>query len=184
MMVMLLGTLSFLLMIFYDFNQLRFHLAIGKWSFALGGALLSGVTFYLVYQHRQGLLDGGFISIGYMGIAILFLGLLIYTLFFALPFEKTYVDQTKIEVYDKGVYALCRHPGILWFFLFYLFLSFALQSMEVVYACFLFSGLNLFYAYLQDNITFPQQLSGYGSYQERVPFLIPTRQSIAACFHK
>lgn len=183
-MVLLLGSLAFLLMIFYDMNQIRFHLKIGKWAFAAGGALLSVVTVYLCVQHWGGVAQGGLLSYVWLFISLLFLGLLVYTLFFALPFEKTYVEQQKLEVYDKGVYALCRHPGILWFFFCYLFLSIALSSVDVMIACFLFSGWNLLYAYLQDRIIFPQQLSGYRSYQERVPFLIPTAQSIAACFHK
>ena len=42
---------------------------------------------------------------------------LIYTLFFALPFDETYAKQNNGRyVCDRGVYALCRHPGILCFF--------------------------------------------------------------------
>ncbi len=45
-----------------------------------------------------------------------FLALLIYTLFFALPFEETYCEENKLRAaYTEGVYGLCRHPGVLWF---------------------------------------------------------------------
>ena len=46
----------------------------------------------------------------------LFLCLLIYTLFFALPFEETYCEENKLRAaYTEGMYGLCRHPGVLWF---------------------------------------------------------------------
>ena len=39
----------------------------------------------------------------------------IYTLFFALPFDETYVKENQgRKVYTAGMYALCRHPGVLW----------------------------------------------------------------------
>ena len=41
--------------------------------------------------------------------------------FFALPFQQTYLEEAaERRAYDRGVYALCRHPGVLWFILFYL----------------------------------------------------------------
>ena len=48
--------------------------------------------------------------------AMCFLALLIYTLFFALPFEETYCEENRLRAaYTEGVYGLCRHPGVLWF---------------------------------------------------------------------
>ena len=53
-----------------------------------------------------------FISAVFLTAAILFLGLLIYTLFFALPFDETYVKENHERLaYTEGVYALCRHPA-------------------------------------------------------------------------
>ena len=44
-----------------------------------------------------------------------FLVLLVYTLFFALPFHDTYIHGTTApSLCRSGVYALCRHPGVLW----------------------------------------------------------------------
>ena len=42
----------------------------------------------------------------------------------------------------------------------------------------LFSLLNLAYAWFQDRITFPRTFCDYETYRERVPFLIPTGNSI------
>ena len=45
--------------------------------------------------------------------ALFFLGLLIYTLFFALPFEETYCEDNKLRAaYTEGMYGVCRHPGV------------------------------------------------------------------------
>lgn len=119
-----------------------------------------------------------------MIICLLFFLSLIYTLFFALPFEGTYVEQEKLKVYDQGVYALCRHPGILWFFGFYIFLAAALASIELGLAAILFSTMNLLYAWIQDKLIFPRTLSGYEAYQKKVPFLIPDKASFIESLHK
>ena len=45
----------------------------------------------------------------------LFLLLLVRTLFFAFPAEEAYARQdTGRPACTRGVYALCRHPGVLW----------------------------------------------------------------------
>ena len=60
-------------------------------------------------------------AVAFLGCALCFLLLLIYALFFALPFQETYVVQNVgNKVCAQGMYALCRHPGVLWFTGFYL----------------------------------------------------------------
>jgi protein-S-isoprenylcysteine O-methyltransferase Ste14 len=42
--------------------------------------------------------------------------LLVYSLFFEIPFQQTYVDaRVGDELVKTGTYALVRHPGALWF---------------------------------------------------------------------
>lgn len=177
-MLLVLGCFAFLLMMLNDMNQIKFHLKWGKYTFMIGCILLLIVTGLLINQH---LYDDKTFHIGHLIASILCMIntlLLIYTLFFALPFEGTYVEQDHLKVYDKGVYALCRHPGILWFFFAYIFLAMCLSSIEIGIAAILFSFMNFIYAYLQDCIIFPITLEGYEDYQRRVPFLIPTITSI------
>ena len=58
---------------------------------------------------------------------------LIYCLFFALPFEQTYADQDSgSRVCRSGVYALCRHPGVLCFAVMYLLLGLAALLLAAV----------------------------------------------------
>lgn len=40
---------------------------------------------------------------------------------------------------------------------------------------------NILYIFYQDRIVFPETFSNYGAYQQTTPFLIPDRNSTAAC---
>lgn len=129
---------------------------------------------------RQG--SSFFISAVFLTAAILFLGLLIYTLFFALPFDETYVKENHERLaYTEGVYALCRHPGVLWFAGFYFCLAGFLGSGKALRAFGVLIVWNILYIFYQDRIVFPETFSNYGAYQQTTPFLIPDRNSTAAC---
>jgi len=105
--------------------------------------------------------------------------MLIYSLFGALPFSNTYLNgAARRKVYDRGIYALCRHPGVLWFTLFYLSYWMIFSSSVLLWAGISFSLGNLLYAILQDLFFFPQIFANYNEYKESTPFLIPTRSSI------
>ena len=54
------------------------------------------------------------------------------------------------------MYALCRHPGILWFFLLYLLLGLAMTPSPLLYHGLFYSLCNFLYAVFQDLWTFPQ----------------------------
>ncbi|MEG0265594.1 MAG: hypothetical protein RSA06_04920 [Erysipelotrichaceae bacterium] len=183
-MILFLGCFAFILMIFYDFNQIKFHFKIGKLAFAAGSLLLMGVTVFIFVSNFDQLVNGNMYQYICLFISFIFFILLLYTLFFALPFDDTYIEQNKGKVYDQGVYSLCRHPGVLWFFISYLFLAFCMASQQVLYVAIVFSLLNLIYAYIQDKVIFPIMLEGYQSYQNRVPFLIPNKNSILEFCHK
>ena len=106
------------------------------------------------------------------------LGALIYSLFFALPFSGTYCAQPQSpQVCDRGVYALCRHPGVLCFLGVYVFLGAAALPSPLLAHGMVYSFLNLCYVIFQDLVTFPKTFCDYAAYRKRVPFLIPTRRS-------
>ena len=104
---------------------------------------------------------------------------LVYCLFFALPFEKTYVEQKNGRcVYDRGVYALCRHPGVLCFFALFLFLGLAAAPDPLLQYGMYLSVLNLLYVLFQDALTFPKTFCNYADYRKYTPFIFPTPKSI------
>lgn len=180
-----LGTISFILYMAYDLEQAgaishRFH-KITKSFFTIGSILLVAATLMLFWKSDVLHMEWGRKQILFLILAILFLALLIYTLFFALPFEETYVVQDAHKTYDKKMYALCRHPGVLWFAGFYFCLWLTLGTKPLLAVAIWFSFLNFCYIILQDCYTFPKIFSDYADYQKRVPFLIPNGKSLKRC---
>ena len=179
MLSLFLGLTAFVLYLLYDINSFTRQLRILHACFFLGTALLGIAT---VMDLAAAWRSGGFSGSGdwlWLAGAGIWFAALIYCLFFALPFQQTYTEQSSgNHVYCGGVYALCRHPGILCFFGMYLFLGLAALPGGMLLRGMLYSLLNLLYAWFQDCITFPKTFCDYADYQKKVPFLIPTRASI------
>lgn len=174
-----LGIAAFILYFLYDINSISWQRRFPRSFFAIGTLLLvcvMGADGYAACREHAFRGAADFIL---LGLFLLSLGALIYSLFFALPFEETYARQTGGRcVYDKGVYALCRHPGILFFFLMYLFLGLAALPLKgLLIRGMLFSFLDFAYACFQDRVTFPGTFCDYKRYQQETPFLIPTKAS-------
>ena len=174
-----LGISAFILYFLYDINSFSWRRSFPRVFFTLGTVFLTGaigLDFYAAC--RTGSL-GGIADWFFLVCALASFSALIYSLFFALPFEETYARQTDGRgVYDKGVYALCRHPGILFFFLMVLFLGLAaLPFHGLLLRGMFFSLLDLAYAGFQDRVTFPRTFCDYKRYQQETPFLIPTKAS-------
>ena len=174
-----LGIAAFLLYLLYDINSFRWNRRFPRSFFLLG-------TLLLLLATAINLIDsfgcGAFRSVSDWILlipAVFSLLALVYCLFFAIPFDETYTAQTNGRpVCDCGAYALCRHPGILCFFSFYLFLGLAARPGRLLWNGLLFSCLNLAYAAFQDRVTFPKTFCNYEDYRETTPFLSPTLPSI------
>lgn len=176
---LLLGLTAFVLYLLYDINSFTRKLKIAHSFFLLGTTLLGIATVLdFVAAWRMGGFSGALDWFLLIDAGICFAAL-IYCLFFALPFQETYTKQNSgNHVYSGGVYALCRHPGILCFFGMYLSLGLAALPSGMLIRGMLFSTMNLLYAWFQDRITFPRTFCDYADYQKKVPFLIPTKASI------
>lgn len=179
MIALFLGIAAFLLYLVYDINSFTRRVRFAHSFFLLGTVLLGIATALdILSAWKTGAFSGALDVLLLVG-AALFLGALIYSLFFALPFKETYTDQEGTDrVYSGGVYALCRHPGILCFFGMYLLLGLAALPSPMIVNCVIFSALDLLYAWFQDRVTFPKTFCDYTDYQKNVPFLIPTKASI------
>lgn len=179
---LLLGLGAFLLFFLYDINQLVLKKAILGYAFFGGVFLLTASTAGILLSGLNQI-DTGLFRIWFFAfLSMIFLILVIYSLFFALPFKDTYIDKkAPPKVYDKGIYALCRHPGVIFFVGFYAFLGLSLQIPLFWGAAALFSILNILYAIFQDRWTFMKLFSNYDEYRKTTPFLIPTVESIKKC---
>lgn len=178
MLALCMGITAFALYFIYDVNSFLWKKSVPRTFFTAGSLLIAAS---LVLDIRSALPSfSGFADILLLIMSVLSVTALIYTLFFALPFEETYArKEHERPVCDQGAYALCRHPGILCFFFAYLFAGLAaLPSAELLSHGILFSLLNLLYAWFQDRITFPRTFTNYHEYQQKVPFLLPTQTSM------
>ena len=173
-----LGLTAFVLFFISDYNDWRLSLGVLKLCFPAGGLLLVVGT---VLEARRGTpVAAGWLRGLLFALGAVFLALLIYTLFFALPVEASYTRPgEKRPACTTGVYALCRHPGVLWFAGLYgcLWAAAGVPLWEAA----LYSGLNVLLVVFEDRCVFPARLEGYGAYQAATPFLLPTIQSIRAC---
>jgi protein-S-isoprenylcysteine O-methyltransferase Ste14 len=145
MIYIILGVFAFLLFGLYDINSIIMKKKIINCCFFAGSFLILIATSGILFTSWDRI-EPDPVRISFFGFwALLFFCLLIYTLFFALPFQSTYLEDTSPKVCQSGVYALCRHPGVLWFIGFYLLLGLAFRIPLLYIAAFLFSFFNILY---------------------------------------
>lgn len=175
----LFGTVGFLLCILYDINSISWRNRILNKMFLAGTLCITGSAFWAVRTALgKRTAETPFCFIFATG-SLLFLGMLIYTLFFALPFEETYLEENRQRMaYTEGVYALCRHPGVLMFA--GLFLCLWGMTGRISQGIYFLSMIlwNYIYIILQDVWIFPETFTNYTEYKKTTPFLIPSRNSI------
>lgn len=172
------GVFSFLLFAVDDLNDSVFHSRILKACYPVGFLMLvlssvclcisSGAVYHIAVRFLSGCI--GFVS----------LVALLYSLFGQFSLAEAYGNPgQKRPTCTVGMYALCRHPGVLWFIVLYICVHFCFGlSWQAVIV---FSVLNILLALLEDHFVFPRLLESYDSYKKATPFLVPRFQSIAAC---
>lgn len=179
MFALILGAIGFGLFLLYDMNSYAWQYRLLRFGFLIGTILIAIATLIqCIIAGRSGAFAGT-ADLILVALSILSLAAMIYCLFFALPFQETYTNPANgRKTYTFGVYALCRHPGVLCFFAMYLFLGLAALPAELMGHGMLFSVLNIGYAWFQDRVTFPKTFCDYEAYRKKAPFLIPTKKSI------
>lgn len=176
-----IGSSAFIFFALSDYGKLRYPERAWNLLFLFGCIVLFFSTIVIVpwkeIFHRFLVSPLGMTILGLL--AVLSLVVLIYTLFFALPFRITYTENStkKHILIDKGVYSLCRHPGVLFFSLFYFFFMFIAQSTAMYFAFFIFTTLDILYVIWQDIYLFPKTIADYDLYKKVTPFLIPNKSS-------
>jgi protein-S-isoprenylcysteine O-methyltransferase Ste14 len=175
-----MGILAFVLLTVFDFNKLKPIHPILNICFALGCLLLAYATGDILFQSLRWF---SFTPIPIFWIFAIF-GLIemFYALFFALPFNATYVEGTHpIKVVDTGLYALCRHPGVWGFFAFYLFASIASGNGDLLIAGMIWTAFDVLHVLMQDRWFFPLTLPGYDAYRKTTPFLFFGLKELKKC---
>ncbi len=177
-----MGAAAFLLMALSDLLKVR-GLRRAPLLFSAGGALLALATVFLIAERGFGLPAAQPWRFAFLLPGIAALGLLAYTVCFAVPGGAPEEDGL-LPLTDDGVYALCRHPGVLWLSAFYLSLWGFLGGNALCAAWLLFTGLDICYVFWQDRKIFPKTIQGYRAYRQRTPFLLPGPAEIRLCFRQ
>ena len=179
MLCLIMGSAAFLLYFLYDLNSILWKRRVLTACFAAGTLFLALASAGLVLR-AAGRVGFGNLSPLWLVLSFASFLLLMDALFFALPADRAYQGLAEGDgvTVTTGMYALCRHPGVLWLMLVYLFLFLAFPERDLILGGILFSFLDLCYVILQDRWTFPRQFADYNAYQKTTPFLLPDRQSI------
>lgn len=177
----IIGCIAFVFQYIFDLNKLfNIHRSFNIF-FAIGNLLVAAATIGILVSNGPGFHPPIVLQILFSILAIISFVIMIYSLFFALPFKKTYVDMGPVELIDTGMWALCRHVWVVWFVFLYIFCWLASGKMMMFYAGVIWTVFNVIHVYIQDRWIFPHTLPGYYRYKKEVPFLIPTRKSIRRC---
>jgi protein-S-isoprenylcysteine O-methyltransferase Ste14 len=182
MRFVLLGCMAFIFMYLFDVMTLKNK---RLWKSILG---LSGLGLMIFASIEILYLEDGMnfpVIVRILGgiIGFVFLLLLIYSLFLEVPFKKTYGEEEhNVNLVDTGTYAICRHPGVIWFFFFYLGLYLMTGRTMMFVACITWTILDVIYVILQEKTIFNKMFKGYGDYQRSTPMLIPNKTSIQKMF--
>ena len=177
MLWFLLGCCGFLPLYLFDWNKTGPGIPALNACFPLGFLMIAAGTGGVLLTAPARLPAFG-LQILFFALAAAALALEVYALFFALPFEKTYVSTRKGELVSDGMYALCRHPGVLWFMALYLCLWLARGQIMMLWTALAYTALDLVHVFVQDRFCFPKMLEGYEAYRQETPFLIPNGRSI------
>lgn len=174
----LLPLLPFALFFLNDLNDYKLKKKYLIYCFPLGVVLLT--VFVVMKADSRYALTGIYLRACIGIVALVFLILTLVSLFFALPIGLSYTAPGgKRPTQTEGVYALCRHPGVLWFS--FLFLSmWPSIGLPPLFVCECIA-LNILLALFEDLYVFPAILTGYDAYKSSTPFLIPSKQSISLC---
>ena len=159
--MIIVGYLAFLLFWLNDYNDLRLRCKVLGVSFPAGAALLTYAIVNELDFSRAFLDTRGIQSFIFAAIFAVFL---LYALIFSLPVKDAYFAAGEERpVSRKGLYGLCRHPGVLifWAIMFFLWFGCGLPAWSAL----LYSVLNLAIAVYEDKYVFPETLKDYRQYK-------------------
>jgi len=180
MIYIAIGCLGFLIIHLFDIVSLKRLPGAKPLTWLLGSSLLAYALAMACLQPDKLPLPIWPTWLGWALLTMSFL-LLIYSLFINLPFRRTYIATgVGDKLIRNGLYALVRHPGVLWFIPLMLSLILVSRSSLLLIAVPTFILLDIVLVIMQDRFFLTRMFDGYSSYQQETPMLVPNRQSINA----
>ncbi len=93
--------------------------------------------------------------------------------------KKRGLTYSESGLITTGTYAICRHPGIIWYILMLTGLFISSGSKAMLVAIPIWGGMDILYAHIQDRYFFVKLFGDdYKRYRETTPEFIPTLKSI------
>lgn len=178
---LVLGCIGFLFLYIFDYNKVKRIHEVFNSFFIIGISIIGYASLSLFIMSTQAFSLGFWLTGTFYVLSVVSALFMFYALFGALPFKSTYVIGKSNQTVDTGMYALCRHPGVWGFFFMYFFMYLARGDIMILYACILWTFMDIIHVWIQDVYFFPKTLSGYLTYQETTPFLLFNKQSLKRC---
>ncbi len=176
-----LGVLGFIIAFIFDWASLKNMRVTKPVAGLTAAALLIYSTIMICYSPTKFDMPIFLRIIGGV-LLVIFLFLLIYSLFIELSFSRTYVKQgISGGLVTTGTYALVRHPGVIWLAVVFLALALLYPSITLFIAIAVWWFVDIIYVTIQDKYLFPKMFPGYQEYKKQTPFLVPTKHSFFAC---
>ncbi len=170
-----LGVFAFIFFFLSDVNDCKFKKKALAACFPLGALMLSAATVVSCVKNASPF--STVVKTAAIITGVIFFVLMIWALFFSMPVGDAYIERNEgRRVNTNGLYALCRHPGVLFFIPLYICISFAFGLP--FYEAAAYSVLNILLIVFEDIYVFPRVLCGYNEYKTNTPFLFPNKRGI------
>ncbi len=172
---LIFGIFGFLFFLLFDFMMIHKKTKIMYLFLVLGLGLFLHSTFVLINSSWSMSIPLGLRIIS-LGLSLLFFILVIYSVFIEVGIFALRKQSSKLVT--SGTYALVRHPGVLWLFLAYLFLSLYFERPWLLIASFIWTIVNALYVFTQEHWILPKLFHDYEIYKQKTPMLIPNKGSL------
>ncbi len=179
----LAGAAAFLVLLLSDYAEIHSLPALKLVSTLVSAGLLGYAILACALDPWKARLPVALrIASGSLG--VVFLALLIRSLFLEIPSSReAAAAEGRRRLVTTGTYALVRHPGVLWFLFLLLGASAASDSLLLLVATPVWTGIDLAYAAVQDRFIFPRIFGDvYRDYRRVTPFIIPSPRSLRECY--
>jgi protein-S-isoprenylcysteine O-methyltransferase Ste14 len=173
-----LGLCAYPALAAFEYASLR---GIGALKTLMGlvTVVLPTVSFWAILRHPEKF--SAPVELVWLGVVltVLSVGLWLYSMFFEIPFNETYVQAGHGDrLITHGTYALTRHPAVLWFGLMMLGLVLVTRSSLLRVGAPLWWLADVLYVWAEEKWFLSRVFPEYEVYQSTTPMLWPTRRSV------
>jgi protein-S-isoprenylcysteine O-methyltransferase Ste14 len=171
MVYIITGLVGFVFFLIFDLLSLKNRI-VSKYIFALTGLTLVIYSTVKIIELPSDTVVSNSAQIISLALAIIFFGLLIYSVFIEVG-VKTYRKIAEHSLVTNGTYSLVRHPGVIWLFLTYFFGSMYFENSYLVVTAIIWTIVNTIYIALQEKLVLKKLFNNYGEYIKATPMIIP-----------